>query len=516
MTEVINLSLSQKANHVVTHLYNNQESHIPYSKKSVVNYDNNVFLNTYKSGGHTNYSPRALIYDLKGGFGSLNKYEYHESKPKVDVSPGQIINVGETVPKNQFQVKLDQGSIVGNDLLNTSNTKYWSDYNKLIYSPRSLNSLTNYNYVENGPGVHKNFENLKFDNFRIGTQEFTNSPAESLEQLENFRFFLEKCDLFQGMNVVTDIDSAWGGYTNQLLVDLIDEYFNNGISNNKYNMWTFGLMCGDDINTTQRVSRIKTLVELSKNSTIMFPINQKIPQNSLLSDSFDNQSNWHASAVSSMFINSLWGLNNQNNFKISMSIIEDNILRGFENRKVVNEIKINKIDNLGTGMQDVSNAAINAYYGISEEPKVDDFIALSIPAMKPMGKKSKRKPKSEYLIKNNVLPQHSLGLRDILARVPETLNIYVHRNTKDIVEGDSFPSEILADGLSTKYYTEFNVSTSFREELKSYRKLIDNVRPNHQQYMDIIEDQGELVEDLSNMIEEYTAGYDESDELDDE
>lgn len=518
MTEVINLSLSQKANHVITHLYNNQESHIPYTKNAVVNYDNNVFLNTYKTGGgHTNYSPRALIYDLKGGFGSLNKYEYHEARPKLDIPSSHIINVGETVPKNEFQIKLDNGTVVDHDLLNTRNTKYWSDYNKLIYTPRSLNSLTNYNYVEDGPGTHKNFEKLKFHNFRVGTEEFNNSPQEALDLLDSFRYFLEKCDKFQGMNIVTDVDSAWGGYTTQLLEDLIDEYFNNGISNNKYNMWTFGLMNGTELGSVQQVSRIKTLIELSKNSTIMFPINQKIPQNSLLADSFDINSNWHSSAITSMFINSLWGLNNQNNFQISMSHIEDNILRGFKNRKFVNEMKINKIDNLGSVSHEMSNVDINAYYNTAlpqpASPILDNFIDLSIPKMKPVGK-SKRVPRNEYLIKNNVLPQQSFGLREILDKVPETLNIYVHRNTNDIVEGDSFPG-ILADGRTTKYYTEFNVSTSFSEELKTYRKVISNVRTNHQQYMSIIEDQGELVEDLSNLIEEYTAGYDESDESDD-
>jgi hypothetical protein len=34
--------------------------------------------------GVETYTPRALIYDLKGGFGSINKYKLYEAPPAQD------------------------------------------------------------------------------------------------------------------------------------------------------------------------------------------------------------------------------------------------------------------------------------------------------------------------------------------------------------------------------------------------------------------------------------------------
>lgn len=36
------------------------------------------------SKGVETYTPRALIYDLKGGFGSINKYKLYETPPAQD------------------------------------------------------------------------------------------------------------------------------------------------------------------------------------------------------------------------------------------------------------------------------------------------------------------------------------------------------------------------------------------------------------------------------------------------
>ena len=101
MSEVITLSLSQRANHLVTHLYNNQEAHLPYSKTATVDYDNSVFLSTSKNpNGTVNYSPRSLNYDLTRGYGSLGKYEYHESKANI-LGQYEVIQTGEKMDKNE-------------------------------------------------------------------------------------------------------------------------------------------------------------------------------------------------------------------------------------------------------------------------------------------------------------------------------------------------------------------------------------------------------------------------------
>ena len=67
MGEVISLSFGQDSNHIITHLYNTQESLIPYTPDAIVKHDLQVFLSRFKSSTSTStsYSPRALIYDLR-------------------------------------------------------------------------------------------------------------------------------------------------------------------------------------------------------------------------------------------------------------------------------------------------------------------------------------------------------------------------------------------------------------------------------------------------------------------
>ncbi len=56
-------------------------------------------------------------------------------------------------------------------------------------------------------------------------------------------------------------------------------------------------------------------------------------------------------------------------------------------------------------------------------------------------------------------------------------------------------------------YSEFSSSNTLKNDLKFYREVIKRSREN-----EVIEDKFELIEKISELIEEYTIGYDESDE----
>lgn len=301
MGEVISLSYGQDSNHIITHLYNAQDAMIPYTADSIVHHDLQVFLSRFKasSSSSTSYSPRALIYDLRNGLGSLNKYEYHESIPQFDLP-----TLNEKPPgKNEYQRKLDQG-VADGSLLNTHNTTYWTDYNKLIYNPKSLNTLSNFIQVPNSKGHHYNFDKLKFEFFNNGQEEFKANNNENDDKLiEDFRYFLEKTDSLQGLQLFSNIDDAWGGFTSEMIVSLIDEHFNN---NNKMNLWIYGILDHSHGNTIRnKVSRIKTLVELTKQLSLIFPLDlNNLKQSSMLTEKFDETSWWHKSSIPAMFINS--------------------------------------------------------------------------------------------------------------------------------------------------------------------------------------------------------------------
>lgn len=490
MSEVINLSLSQRANHLLAHLYNNQEAHLPYSKTATVDYDNSVFLSTSKNpNGTVNYSPRSLNYDLTRGYGSLGKYEYYESKADI-LGQYEVIQTGEKMDKNEYQKALDKGMNKSNTL-NVNNTKYWTDYNKLIYSPKSLNQLNNWEYKPHDFGINRSFPNLKFDTFNKGKEEYHQYSEDSLE---NFRNTLEECDLIQGVNLISELDSAWGGFTNELLVDLKDEFFNNGI-NSKYNIWVHGLI-NHNLNPklNQLYSRINSIIELSFNSTLFFPMNLN-SSSECLGSGYDETSEWHNSSIHAIFLNSIWGLNNQIKNPVKMSVIEDELLRGFDKRNIVNEIKIHKNKQASNdfGMVDIDRASL---YNLVDNIKIKDkpdSIDLSLSDSK----------NSKYFAKSYIIPNDQSLAESLNKKENFPINIYKNNRINDILNNDTFPN-ILED---KSVYSEFSSSNTLKNDLKFYREVIKRSREN-----EVIEDKFELIEKISELIEEYTIGYDESDE----
>lgn len=490
MSEVINLSLSQKANHISTHLYNNQESHLPYSKTASVNFNNGVFLSTSKNpNGTVNYSPRSLNYDLVGGYGYLSKYEYHEPKAKIEGNY-EIIQTREQIEKNEYQIALDKGMNKSNTL-NVNNTTYWTDYNKLIYNPKSLNQLNTWEYVAGDFGHSRRFPNLKFDTFNKGAEEYKQQAEDSIE---GFRNTLEKCDLIQGVNLISEVDSAWGGFTNDFLVDLKDEFFNNGV-NSKYNIWVYGLM-DNDLNPklNQLYSRINTVIELASNSTLFFPMNFRSAADCLSSE-YDKRSEWHNSSVQSIFVNSIWGLNNQIESPVKMSTIEDELLRGGSKRNIVNEIKIHSIKqpNNNFGIMDVDRSNL---YNLMDNIKIKnspDAIDFSL----------SDSSNGNFFAKSYIVPDDENLIDSLNEKKNYPINIYKNKRINDILYNDTFPN--IVDNKSV--YTEFSTSNALKANLKHYREIIKRSRET-----EIIEDKSELVETISELVEEYTIGYDESDE----
>ncbi len=104
MHEIITLQLGQRSNYLATHFWNTQvgafynipsvllrlmhlqESYFTYSadEESLVDHDIH-FRPGIGADGTETFTPRTLIYDLKGGFGSLRKINalYEIEEPAV-------------------------------------------------------------------------------------------------------------------------------------------------------------------------------------------------------------------------------------------------------------------------------------------------------------------------------------------------------------------------------------------------------------------------------------------------
>ncbi|EGV66459.1 tubulin nucleotide-binding domain-like protein [Yamadazyma tenuis ATCC 10573] len=474
MGEVINIGCSQAANHVLTHLYNFQEAHIPYKRDQVLRYDNKVFLSSLKLNGKTNYSPRALIYDARNGFGSLGKYDYYDLEDHTYSPSGQgieIISTNPKVPKNEYQVGLDKG-LNRSNTLTVSNTSYWSDYVKLIFRPMSLKSLESYELNDSNKVVHRLSPSMQFTAFNLGQTEFTGKEDDAID---TFRKMLEESDFFEGMQLFTESDSAWSGFTTELLVSVKDEFFNY-TSNNKFNIWIWDLMKNTRLTPFENLTRIRSLVEFSTNSSLVIPLNSPV-----------EGTNWQTGGLQSVVVNSLWELINSSPRISTMKEIESNLLGNDSNRNIVNHVSIDELkepalDKLS--LYDVGSPEKSLEFGFNNKSVHRFSTHYTVNTWdKDMFLTSKPKPDAHVYYTNN----------DIL----------------DITKVDTFPPVL----EFSKAYTEFGIDSSIRYDLK---KLIDYIRRTSTSMGLILGEKDEVLQQLHDMRRSYSDSPDFEDDSDED
>lgn len=172
------------------------------------------------------YTPRALIYDLKDGFGSLQKYNRlfsgTEDQAQHVLWDQGVNKVNRGISKHRYQQELDRMETENDLNMNDSvvheldqSVNNWSDYNRIYYHPRTINPIMTHQ-VDDAV--------TPFDNYVIGRQAYRENEKEMDTFDENFRFFVEECDSLQGFQILTDIDDAFGGFTESLINEIRDEF----------------------------------------------------------------------------------------------------------------------------------------------------------------------------------------------------------------------------------------------------------------------------------------------------
>lgn len=121
--------------------------------------------------------------------------------------------------------------------LTTASVRYWSDFNRLYYHPRSSIQINEY---ELNSGIQP------FEGYVLGQELFRDMNREHDLIDRDFRLFAEECDQMQGIQVMTSTDDAWAGFAGQYIAELRDEYGKVGIC-------TWGLERGERV---VRVSKI--------------------------------------------------------------------------------------------------------------------------------------------------------------------------------------------------------------------------------------------------------------------
>ncbi|KAF5019775.1 hypothetical protein F66182_8212 [Fusarium sp. NRRL 66182] len=289
MREIISLQLGQLSNYTATHFWNAQESYFTYSADEKPLIDHNVHWRAgIGADGAETFLPRTVIYDLKGGFGSLRKinalYEAEsEATPEALWSGRSVVHKQTPITPSEYQQSLDAGSEPAQ--LTTSNVRYWSDFSRVFFHPRSLVQLYDFEL---------NSTTMPFERFSMGTELFSMLDKEHELVDRDVRPFAEECDRLQGIQVFTTIDDAWGGFTSSYLESLRDEFPKSCI-------WAWGLQSPLlDIPRAKRQLRLANVAhsieQLCTQATTVVPL--ALPEEDLSAGvSIDRRSPWHISAV---------------------------------------------------------------------------------------------------------------------------------------------------------------------------------------------------------------------------
>ncbi|KAI1423794.1 tubulin domain-containing protein [Xylaria sp. FL1777] len=289
MREIITLQLGQQSNYVATHFWNTQESYFTYgpSEESPVDHDVH-FRPGLGADGTETFMPRTVIYDLKGGFGTLKRlnalYDISEDAEASSLWPGQaVVHRQQPIEASAYQESLDSG--LAPPELTTGTVRYWSDFNRVFYHPKSIVQLNDYEL---------NSTLMPFEKWNMGEELFANLDKEHDLLDRDLRPFVEEADHMQGLQIMTGIDDAWGSFAAKYVERIRDEY-------GKTPVWVFGVQepargLPREKRLLKLVNKARALTELSSQASIVVPL--AMPEESLPSTiQLDPSSPWHISAL---------------------------------------------------------------------------------------------------------------------------------------------------------------------------------------------------------------------------
>lgn len=163
--------------------------------------------------------------------------------------------------------------------------RYWSDFSRVFYHPRSLVQLYDFEL---------NSTIMPFERFSMGTELFHSLDKEHDIVDRDWRPFVEECDRMQGIQVFTTIDDAWGGFASSYLEALRDEY-------PKSTIWTWGLQA-PVLNAPRERRQLRltniahSLSQMYAQASMVVPLS--LPEGKLPAGvSLDATSPWHVAAL---------------------------------------------------------------------------------------------------------------------------------------------------------------------------------------------------------------------------
>lgn len=163
--------------------------------------------------------------------------------------------------------------------------RYWSDFSRVYHHPKSLVQLYDFE-------LHSSIR--PFENHDMGAELFSSLDKDEDIVDRDFRPFAEESDQMQGIQVVTTLDDAWGGFAGKYLDALRDEY-------PKTCIWLWGLqtpMTGAprEKRRLRAANTAQALARACSTASMVVPLalpEGRMPRNVAV----DATSPWHVSAA---------------------------------------------------------------------------------------------------------------------------------------------------------------------------------------------------------------------------
>lgn len=238
------------------------------------------------------------------------------------------------VPKHEYQQAIDEGRTEPE--LTVANTKYWTDYLRVVYHPTSMLTIPGWEYdpvaYPRGRGVGSQTDR-SFDSYSAGVEQWdaVNADDEYLET--HFRPVLEQCDALQGVNVAVDVDSGWGAFASRALEQLRDDYVP------KSTVFSWGLHeAQGKLSRAQTLTRLQSTRQLVEHSSLYLPMSLPFVRPGELPFGLDARSEWHVGALYNLVFESVGILSSlRGSQRGTMAAIADALSCGTQ-RNIVSDI----------------------------------------------------------------------------------------------------------------------------------------------------------------------------------
>ena len=199
--------------------------------------------------------------------------------------------------------------------LRDNDIRYWSDFNRVFYHPRSAVQLSQYEL---------NSQLMPFESWSVGEELFDQLDKEEDLLDRDVRSFAEECDSMQGLQLITGADDAWGGFSSKYLESLRDEY-------GKTSIWVWG------IEETSRATRQTRMLRSSNSARSLRSLGQQasvyirlatVPSHLPGYVNLSSTSDWITSGLLSSALESSTlstRLSRSQNRQASLSLLEDTL-----------------------------------------------------------------------------------------------------------------------------------------------------------------------------------------------